>query len=444
MCAMVADGEWGSLSLRAIFRSLHGNARRCHAGAMDGSTTKHAVPTISRACGDAIIELVYDLTTRATGLAVFRDGNWTIEQEIELGGEQLLPYAATNNLIRHGCVMLPSEPVDHGGKEALLTDIAAYLHRYVDLSPLFERIAAHYILLTWVYDAFNELPYLRFQGEYGSGKTRALIALGSIAYKGFFASGASTVSPIFHTLDTFGGTLILDEADLRFSDKTADLVKILNNGTVRGLPVLRTLQNRQKEFNPAAFNVFGPKIIAMRGCFRDQALESRFLTEEMGKRPLRPDIPIQLPDTLKIDALALRNRLLDFRLTNFHTIRSHPERLVTGVDPRLNQTALSLLSLVDDGEVREDISHMLRAKQALLTAERSRSAEARTMSALAETFAVSDRDFIALRDLADHVNASGDVFDEPLSPRQVGQILRARDISLRKSHGTIVVMRPKP
>ena len=75
----------------------------------------------------------------------------------------------------------------------------------------------------------------------GSRKTRALIALGSVAYKGFFASGASTVSPIFRTLDSFGGTLVLDEADLRFSDKTADLVKILNNGTVRGLPVLRTL-----------------------------------------------------------------------------------------------------------------------------------------------------------------------------------------------------------
>ena len=29
---------------------------------------------------------------------------------------------------------------------------------------------------------------------------------------------ASTVSPIFHILDAFGGTLVLDEADFRFSD----------------------------------------------------------------------------------------------------------------------------------------------------------------------------------------------------------------------------------
>lgn len=409
---------------------------------MDGPTQTHSVPTISRVRGDTIIELVYDRTARTTGLLVSRSGKWRIEQQVDFGdGEQLVPYSATNNLIQHDCVMLPSEPVDHGGKAALLADIEAYLHRYVDFSPLFERIAAHYVLLTWVHDAFNELPYLRFQGEYGSGKTRALIALGSVAYKGFFASGASTVSPIFHTLDTFGGTLVLDEADLRFSDKTADLVKILNNGTVRGLPVLRTLQNRQKEFNPAAFNVFGPKIIAMRGTFHDRALESRFLTEEMGSRPLRTDIPIQLPDSLKIDALALRNRLLHFRLTNLLAIKSNPDRLVAGVDPRLNQTSLSLLSLVDDADLREDISRMLRTKQAQITAERSRTTEARTMATLAEIFADPERASIPLRDLTARINANADDLDEPLLPRQVGQILRSRAVPLRKSHGTIVVER---
>lgn len=411
---------------------------------MDGAAPRHPIPTISRVSGDTIIELVYDRSARTTGLVVSHGGDWRIEQQVELGdGAQLVPYAATNNLIQHDCVVLPSEPADYGGKVALLADIAAYLHRYVDLSPLFEQIAAHYILLTWVHDAFNELPYLRFQGEYGSGKTRALIALGSIAYKGFFASGASTVSPIFHTLDSFGGTLILDEADLRFSDKTADLIKILNNGTVRGLPVLRTIQNRQKEFNPAAFSVFGPKIVAMRGPFHDRALESRFLTEGMGGRSLRPDIPIQLPDSLKTDALSLRNRLLHFRLTNLSAIKSNPERLVAEVDPRLNQTALSLLSLVDDAELQENISRMLRTKQAQITAERSRSAEARTMAAFADIFADSGHASIALRELADRINDGADDLDEPLSPRQVGQILRSRAVPLRKSHGTIVAVRPR-
>jgi tRNA A37 threonylcarbamoyladenosine biosynthesis protein TsaE len=73
---------------------------------------------------------------------------------------------------------------------------------------VFENVATHYVLLTWLYDAFNELPYLRLRGDYGSGKTRALLTIGSLCYKAFFASGASTVSPTFHTLDAFRGTLM--------------------------------------------------------------------------------------------------------------------------------------------------------------------------------------------------------------------------------------------
>src|SRR5262249_55546971 len=161
-----------------------------------------------------------------TGLVVSRFGGlWNIEQEVTVEtNEILIPYTSTNNLIVNECVVLPSEPEEFGYKHELIADIQAFIHRYVDLSSLFEQIAAHYVLLTWVYDAFNELGYLRLRGDWGTGKTRGLNILGSLCYKAFFASGASTVSPIFHVLDTFGGTLIFDEADLPFSDAKADMV----------------------------------------------------------------------------------------------------------------------------------------------------------------------------------------------------------------------------
>lgn len=403
------------------------------------SAAPQPVPTVFRIDGERIIELVYDPATCKTALLVARGGEWSIEDAVTVAtGETLSPYAASNNLIAHGCVMLPSQPVDYGGKDVLLRDIEAYLHRYVDLSPLFERIAAHYVLLSWVFNAFNEIPYLRFQGDYGSGKTRALIALGSIAYRGFFASGASTVSPVFHTLDRFGGTLVLDEADLRFSGKTADLVKILNNGTVKGLPVLRTFQNRHKEFNPAAFQVFGPKIVAMRGRFRDLALESRFFTEEMGGRPLRADIPIQLPQTLRAEALELRNRLLHFRIANLFAIQSRPERLAPGLDPRFNQTALPLLSLIDDPTLRAEIVSMLTQKQGELANRRADRVETVTLAAVAEALREPNRKAVPLSEIADRVVRSGEGLDR-VSSRFVGQILRDHAIPLQKSNGTIVV-----
>ena len=264
-----------------------------------------------------------------------------------------------------------------------------FLHRYVDLSPLFAKIASYYVLLTWVHDAFNEVPYLRLRGEYGTGKTRGLMAIGALCYKAFFASGASTTSPIFHTLDAFGGTLIFDEADLPYSDARADIVKILNNGTVRGMPVLRTVVNRHKEFNPYAFKVFGPKIVAMRGSFDDRALESRFFTEETGRRPLRADIPIHLPHEMKTEALALRNRLLHFRFCNLFSIKADPKVLMEGVEPRLNQTASSLLSLVDDIVLRDEMQRAFIEDYQVTLSERSDTAEAGVLRAASAAFARS-------------------------------------------------------
>src|SRR2546427_11820182 len=123
-----------------------------------------------------------------------------------------------------------------------------------------------------MYDRFNDLLSLRFLGDFSTGKTRLFLSGRSLCYKPFIASGASTVSPLFHTLDAFRGTLIFDEADFRFSDERAEIVKILNNGNMRGIPVLRTMMNRQREFNPQAFHVFGPKIVATRGRYDDKAL----------------------------------------------------------------------------------------------------------------------------------------------------------------------------
>ncbi len=401
------------------------------------------VPTVSRVAGETLVELVYDSEKRKTALAVSRFGGlWNIEQEVKVGiGEILVPYSANNNLIVNECVLLPSLPVDYGFKDELLADIRAFLHRYVDLSPLFEQIAAHYVLLTWVHDAFGELPYLRFRGDFGTGKTRALMVVGSLCHKPFFASGASTVSPIFHMLDIFGGTLILDEADLPFSDAKAELVKILNNGTMKGMPVLRTIQNRHKEFNPYAFKVFGPKLVATREPFQDRALESRFLTEETGARPLRADIPIHLPPEMKAEALALRNRLLHFRFAEFFNIKTNPAVLIDGADPRLNQMALSLFSLVDDASVRAELQGMLLAQNADAMTERRESLEGDILSAAIAVFSEGSGGHAAIRDIASRFNAERRAdYGGPVPNRWVGHVLRTRlGIKTRKSNGIYVV-----
>ena len=401
-------------------------------------------PTISCVLEDgSLIELIYDPRSRETALVIGKLGEWAqIESSIELpSGERLTPYSAQNNLITSECVLLPSDVGDFRDKAELLERVRAFVHQYVDLPPTFEAIAAYYVLLSWVYDAFTDLPYLRLRGDYGTGKTRALLVLGSISYKGFFASGASTVSPIFHIQHAFQGTLILDEADFRFSDASAQFTKILNNGSTAGLPVLRTMANRNRELNPQAFRVFGPKIVAMREHFSDLALESRFITAETSGRSLRPDIPIHLPSSFKDEALTLRNALLAWRFRSRFSVGSDPSRMARGVAPRYRQSSLALLSLVDDPSLRDQIARELAGEEARVLQERADTLEAAMLAALVETFATGRGPHAALSEIAERFNAvAADDLGKPMTNKWVGGFIRKRlRLSTFKTNGVYAV-----
>jgi hypothetical protein len=386
--------------------------------------------------------MVFRPEKRKTFLAIYSAGRWTLLDKFDVGPDsRLVPFSPDNNLIKNEAVLFPSEPHIYGSEEGLASEIQQFIHRYVDLDVAFEKVATHYVLLTWLYDAFNELPYLRLRGDYGSGKTRTLLTLGSLCYKGFFASGASTVSPIFHTLDAFRGTLIFDEADFRFSDERAEVVKILNNGNVRGLPVLRTMMNRQREFNPQAFQVFGPKIVATRGSYEDKGLESRFITAEMGSRQLRSDIPINLPESFKDEALHLRNRLLLYRFHRRFEVRLNESLVDPRLEPRLNQILLPLLSVVSDDGLRSELRSMALEAQMNLVADRGLLIEAQVLEILAELMTDSQRPVIPVADIAvGLLERYGEEYDRPITNRWIGSILRKRlNIGTYKSHGVYVV-----
>ena len=353
----------------------------------------------------------------------------------------LVPFSPENNLVKNEVVLLPSEPAEYENDEALIGDIQSFIHRYADLTPVFESVATYYVLLSWLYDAFNELPYLRLRGDFGTGKTRTLLTLGSLCYKAFFASGASTVSPIFHTLDAFRGTLIFDEADFRFSDERAEVVKILNNGNVRGLPVLRTMVNRQREFNPQAFQVFGPKIVATRGNYEDKGLESRFLTEDMGGRPLREDIPINMPKTFREEARELRNKLLRYRFDHRLGAELDENLVDPSLEPRLNQILVPLLSVIEAPGLRTKISAIATRAQDSLVAERGLSPEAQVLEVLAKMIIRSSRTTIPIAEIAAAMSECyGAEYERPITNRWVGGLLRRRlNITTYKSHGVYAV-----
>jgi hypothetical protein len=372
-----------------------------------------------------LVETLHDPVARTTSFCMGKDGQWTTADHIERDGQQFVPLPPGSNLLRYRVVLFPNHPEPYEGEAELLRSIRSYLHTWVDLSPLFEQIAAHYVLLSWVYDAFRELPYLRVRGDYGTGKTRFLLILGSICYKPIFTSGASTVSPLFRLLDSIQGTLILDEGDFRASDERAEIVKILNNGNAQGFPVLRSEATPLGEYEPRAYAVFGPKIVATRTSYTDRALESRFLTEELGGKTLRKDIPLNLDETYQTQSLALRNKLLTFRLQQKHRLFINPAVHDPSLEPRLNQVFAPLLSIITEPALLAEVRQLASQYQQLVRSERGQELPGQVVSVIYEM--EQQKEKLSIKSIVERVVFHyGAEWAFPPSAKKIGHVIRER------------------
>ena len=400
-------------------------------------------PTISAVLEDGtIIEMVYRPNEKWSAFAISKDGEWRYEAGHEVSpSERLVAYSPQNNLIKNQIVLLPSGPEEYDSEEQLLAEIQSFIHHYVDVTPLFEKLASYYVLFTWIYDSFNELPYLRLRGDFGSGKTRFLLTAGSLCYKPIFASGASTISPLFRILDAFRGTLIIDEGDFRFSDERAEVVKILNNGNAKGFPVLRSEVSGNKEINPRAYAVFGPKLVATRGFFEDRALESRFITEEMGQFRLREDIPINLPATHQEESLRIRNKLLMFRFQNLHKQKIVDDLVDRSVEPRLNQIFVPLLSIIKDPQAQKDLRDLVRRYNREMIADRGMDMEAQILEVIRDLLASPYPGQVSVKEITSwFVDRHGEEYERKVTAKWIGGIIRKKlQLKTQKSHGVFVI-----
>jgi hypothetical protein len=272
-----------------------------------------------------------------------------------------------------------------------------------------------------VADGFDVCPYLRFHGDYGSGKSRALLTIGYLCYKATICSGATTASPIFRLVDKYHGTLVIDEADFERSDATEEIIKILNQGYMRGAVVLRS-QEVARQHEPVAFDVYGPKILATRGAWRDKALESRCLTIAMRGRN-REDIPLNVDmERFKQQALEIRDKLTLYRLRNFGKQKIDESMRVSDVEDRINQILLPLASIVQDPLLRAEYPRLVLKLQQQLLSNRTLNVECDIAEAIVS---MANRGTVGIKDISTEVNEHLDEKDK-VSPAVVGKIIKNR------------------
>lgn len=380
----------------------------------------------SFAVGNFLYEMVYDKESDKTSfIRCDSENNIEYLDKIVSGERIYFPLPPTHIFVDKSVVLFPSKVTPYLNEKELLGEIRAFIHKYVDISEEFEQIASYYVLLTWLYDKFYELPYLRARGDYGSGKSRFIKTIGSISYTPIFTGGATTTSPIFRILDEVKGTLVLDEADFAKSDMTSEIVKILNTGYQKGMPVLRV--EGKGTFEIKAYTVFSPKIIATRESFADNALESRFLVEEMGKSVLRADIPRETRSEFDEEARNLRNKLLKWRFDNYFLEVKVSSEVIKEIHPRLNQIVLPLLSIIKDKDSKENLKEFIIKYNDDLIADRGLTKESDIVFAILklEYEGFNEKQF-TVRQISDEVNKLIDEESDQIKPRKMGWYLRKK------------------
>ncbi|MBU1728286.1 bifunctional DNA primase/polymerase, partial [Patescibacteria group bacterium] len=407
--------------LRSTWESIKRAENNSHEQKRNKQSKKMSEIYSRRFDNGVIIEAYYDSTEEETGFLVYEQGSISIVPHFIYNEKTYIPPPPTNTLIEGNFVKLPSTFTDFESENALLKDIRDFIHEYVEITEEFENIASFFTLFGWVYDSFQELPYLRLIGDFGSGKSRMLKVMGALGYKSIALNGATSVSAIFRMINDIKGWVILDEADFRYSDTTNEIVKILNAGFQKGIPVFRSEStgNKNTSFDPKPFDIFCPKVIATRSKFNDEALESRCLSYPM-QTMTREDIPENLDDDFEAKALALRNKLVTFR---FHKIakgitnKRLPKMLI---EPRLKQIMTPIYSVLDSEEGKEQILQFIRKKQDVLYEERFSSFEGEILQALVK--AREDGAAPTMKDIADIHNIDFSP-KYKISPKKIGHTI---------------------
>ncbi|GFO68690.1 hypothetical protein GMLC_22690 [Geomonas limicola] len=181
---------------------------------------------------------------------------------------------------------LPFESVELWPEEVVpaevLSDIAATIRRFIICTPETATAAALWIAITWFIDVIEVAPLAIITApEKRCGKTQLLSLLGRLVAKPLTASSI-TPSALFRTIDAWGPTLLIDEADAFMKDNE-ELRGLLNSGHTRDSAyVIRCIG---ENFTPTKFNTWGAKALAGIGHLADTLMDRAITLELRRKLP---------------------------------------------------------------------------------------------------------------------------------------------------------------
>jgi hypothetical protein len=324
-----------------------------------------------------LIEYLYDPVNKTAVLA-YRDPDgrvgkaayvdiWVNAERIRYVPEE--PY----DFVHNQSIVFPSDLGEIKPQRELVAIIAAFLSKHYLFDDVqLPRVVAYYVLMTWLYDAFNAVSYLRAIGPAGCGKSELMKRVGWLCYRPTKSSGNDTTAVTYRTIEMFGGTLIVEEYDQSDSSTTDSYIKVLNSGAMRGGTTNRLVeyedQNGAKKLRPQSFSTYCPKLLDGRMDTKDDAVGTRCITFRVMPHTqlelLEHGVPLFIDDEFRDRALTIQNLLLRWRLETWKPeIKILNKDIDPDISPRMNQVTLAMKAIArlsEDDAVQDELTRLLR------------------------------------------------------------------------------------
>jgi len=212
--------------------------------------------------------------------------------------------------------------------------------RIVFNDPRYPQIFALYILMTYVFEMFDAIPYMHIQGPTGSGKTEMLKCLDYMCFNPLTVVATKSAG-IFRSITQSQPTLLQDEEEFKnkmSENMDKDLYQLNNVGYKKGTPIIRVDRDANGIFKAQPFQTYGPKVFA--GISNIYAtLKARCVP--ISTRLARPEDRVGMVKTREINdrphCQAIQNKLMVWSLSCGYQLYAHSQHIA--YDPGFDKLA---------------------------------------------------------------------------------------------------------
>ncbi len=310
---------------------------------------------------EAVLDCSDILREPAPNWLTFEDGQFKLEDEIQVNGRVLKP-ARTTTYAYAGEPVLPVALLYEDVYE-VFSDYFSHLDGRVN------KFLALYTLHSYVLTKSAGTIFLWFVGRKRSGKTTVQLIFERLAYRPF-AAVDPTEATVFRTLGCeveYGPLIIVKE----FERASASMRQIAREGNIPGSTVPRVDKDTTGAFFVNSYHTYGGRVVGSNKIHGDEADMDRYCTIKCMKlKPRRPRSELLRKDEVMRRLSSLRDALLVWKVASYQELKFPYEdptgAIQDGRDWENYGGIITLAGMVSpelESEIRDFVSEHLRESE---------------------------------------------------------------------------------